>query len=156
MIILTLTSLRRKVRVDTLLCYVSMGNLWISHTTDTIQVIHENVKHNFKISQKSCFPKSLAASVLFAAAAPPSTDIDVIRHALIMFIIDALLRLTIDTHVNARVADGTRERIHSCFFAGKILTAGIIAPVRMRAADTDLSLAAKLFTIIETVLHTAF
>lgn len=83
-------------------------------------------------------------------------DIYMIRHTLIITVIDALYRLTVDADRMAWMRQGVAERIPPLSLLRKALTAGAVTVTGVLAAHHDVSLAAQTVLIIGTIFHNAF
>lgn len=79
-----------------------------------------------------------------------------IRHTLIITVIDALYRLTVDADRMAWMRQGAAERIPPLSLLRKALTAGAVTVTGVLAAHHDVSLAAQTVLIIGTIFHNAF
>lgn len=79
-----------------------------------------------------------------------------IRHTLIITVIDTLYRLTVDADRMAWMRQGIAERFSSLSLLRKALTAGAVTVTGVLAAYHDVSLAAQTVLIIGTIFHNAF
>lgn len=79
-----------------------------------------------------------------------------IRHTLIITIIDALYRLTVDADRMAWMRQGITERFSSLSLLCKAFTAGSVTVAGMLASHHDITLAAQTILIIGTIFHNAF
>lgn len=79
-----------------------------------------------------------------------------IRHTLIITVINALYCLTVDADRMAWMRQGIAERIPPLSLLRKALTAGTITVTGVLAAHHDVTLAAQTVLIIGTIFHNAF
>lgn len=79
-----------------------------------------------------------------------------IRHTLIITVIDALYRLTVDADRMAWMSQGAAERIPPLSLLRKALTAGVVTVTGVLATHHDVSLATQTVLIIGTIFHNAF
>ena len=79
-----------------------------------------------------------------------------IRHTLIITVIDALYRLTVDADGMAWMRQGITERFSSLSLLCKAFTAGSVTVAGMLASHHDITLAAQTVLIIGTIFHNAF
>lgn len=79
-----------------------------------------------------------------------------IRHTLIITVIDALYRLTVDADRMAWMRQGITERFSSLSLLCKAFTAGSVTVAGMLASHHDITLAAQTILIIGTIFHNAF
>ena len=93
---------------------------------------------------------------LSAVAGPASLDVHMIRHTLIIAVIDALDCLAVDADGPAGMRQGVTERIPSLSLLRKAFTAGAVTVAGMFAAHHDVSLAAQTVLIIGTIFHNTF
>ena len=93
---------------------------------------------------------------LSAVAGPASLDVHMIRHTLIIAVIDALDCLAVDADGPAGMRQGVTERIPSLPLLCKAFTAGALTVAGMFAAHHDISLAAQTVLIIGTIFHNTF
>ena len=93
---------------------------------------------------------------LSAVAGSAALDIHMIRHTLIITVIDALYRLTVDADRMAWMSQGAAERIPPLSLLRKALTAGAVTVTGVLAAHHDVSLAAQTVLVIGTIFHNAF
>lgn len=93
---------------------------------------------------------------LSAVAGSAALDIHMIRHTLIITVIDALYRLTVDADRMAWMSQGAAERIPPLSLLRKAFTAGSVTVAGVLAAYHDVSLAAQTVLIIGTIFHNAF
>ena len=101
------------------------------------------------------FRKSSAGG-LSTVAGSAALDIYMIRHTLIITVIDALYRLTVDADRMTWMRQGITERFSSLSLLRKALTAGVVTVTGVLAAHHDVSLAAQTVLIIGTIFHNAF
>ena len=93
---------------------------------------------------------------LSAVAGSAALDIHMIRHTLIITVIDALYRLTVDADRMAWMSQGAAERIPPLSLLRKAFTAGSVTVAGVLATHHDVSLAAQTVLIIGTIFHNAF
>lgn len=79
-----------------------------------------------------------------------------IRHTLIITVIDALYRLTVDADRMAWMRQGITERFSSLSLLCKAFTAGSVTVAGVLATHHDVSLATQTVLIIGTIFHNAF
>ena len=79
-----------------------------------------------------------------------------IRHTLIITVIDALYRLTVDADRMAWMRQGAAESIPPLSLLRKAFTAGSVTVAGMLAAHHDITLAAQTILIIGTIFHNTF
>ena len=79
-----------------------------------------------------------------------------IRHTLIITVIDTLYRLTVDDDRMAWMRLGIAERFSSLSLLRKALTAGAVTVAGMLASHHDITLAAQTILIIGTIFHNTF
>ena len=101
------------------------------------------------------FRKSSAGG-LSAVAGSAALDIYMIRHTLIITVIDALYRLTVDADRMAWMRQGITERFSSLSLLCKAFTAGSVTVAGMLASHHDITLAAQTILIIGTIFHNTF
>jgi len=93
---------------------------------------------------------------LSAVAGSATLDIHMIRHALVIAVINTFYRLTVDADRMAWMRQGIAERFSSLSLLRKALTAGAVTVTGVLAAHHDVSLAAQTVLIIGTIFHNAF
>ena len=93
---------------------------------------------------------------LSAVAGSAALDIHMIRHALVIAVINTFYRLTVDADRMAWMRQGIAERFSSLSLLRKALTAGAVTVTGVLAAHHDVSLAAQTVLIIGTIFHNAF
>ena len=93
---------------------------------------------------------------LSAVAGSAALDVHMLRHTLIITIINALYCLTVDADRMAWMRQGIAERFSSLSLLRKALTAGSVTVTGVLAAHHDVSLAAQTVLIIGTIFHNAF
>lgn len=93
---------------------------------------------------------------LSAVAGSAALDIHMIRHTLIITVIDALYRLTVDADRMAWMSQGAAERIPPLSLLRKAFTAGSVTVAGVLATHHDVSLATQTVLIIGTIFHNAF
>lgn len=96
------------------------------------------------------------AGGLSAVAGSAALDVHMIRHTLIITIINALYCLTVDADRMAWMRQGIAERFSSLSLLRKALTAGAVTVTGVLAAHHDVSLAAQTVLIIGTIFHNTF
>lgn len=101
------------------------------------------------------FRKSSAGG-LSAITGSAALDIYMIRHTLIITVIDALYRLTVDADRMAWMRQGITERFSSFSLLRKTFTAGAITVTGVLASHHDITLAAHTILIIGTIFHNTF
>lgn len=101
------------------------------------------------------FRKSSAGG-LSAVAGSAALDIYMIRHTLIITVIDALYRFTVDADGMAWMRQGITERFSSLSLLRKAFTAGSVTVTGMLASHHDITLAAQTILIIGTIFHNTF
>ena len=79
-----------------------------------------------------------------------------IRHALVVAVINTVYRLTVDADRMTWMRQGITERFSSLSLLRKALTAGAVTVTGVLAAHHDVSLAAQTVLIIGTIFHNAF
>ena len=97
-----------------------------------------------------------SAGRLSAVAGAAALDVHMIRHTLVIAVIDALYRLTVDADRMAWMRQGITERFSSLSILRKALTAGAVTVTGMLAAHHDVSLTAQTVLIIGTIFHNTF
>lgn len=105
-----------------------------------------------------CFLFSCKSSTgrLSAVAGSAALDIHMIRHALVIAVINTFYRLTVDADRMAWMRQGITERFSPLSLLRKALTAGVVTVTGVLAAHHDVSLAAQTVLIIGTIFHNAF
>ena len=93
---------------------------------------------------------------LSAVAGSAALDVHMIRHTLIITIINALYCLTVDADRMAWMSQGAAERIPPLSLLRKAFTAGSVTVAGVLAAHHDVSLATQTVLIIGTIFHNAF
>ena len=93
---------------------------------------------------------------LSAVAGSAALDIHMIRHTLIITVIDALYRLTVDADRMAWMSQGAAERIPPLSLLRKALAAGAVTITGMLTSHHDVSLTAQTVLVIGTIFHNAF
>ena len=93
---------------------------------------------------------------LSAVAGSAALDVHMLRHTLIITIINALYRLTVDTDGMAWMRQRITERLSSLSLLRKALAAGAVTITRMLTSHHDVSLAAQTVLIIGTIFHNTF
>ena len=100
--------------------------------------------------------RKCCTSRLSAVAGAAALDVHVIRHTLVIAVIDTLDRFTVDADGFAWMRQGVTERIPSLPLLRKAFTAGALTVAGMLAAHHDVSLAAQTVLIIGTIFHNTF
>ena len=93
---------------------------------------------------------------LSAVAGTAALDVHMLRHTLIITIINALYRLTVDTDGMAWMRQRITERLSSLSLLRKALAAGAVTITGMLTSHHDVSLAAQTVLIIGTIFHNTF
>ena len=88
-----------------------------------------------------------------AVAGTAALDIHMIRHTLVIAVINTFYRLTVDTDSPARMRQGITEGIPSLSLLRKALTAGAVTITGMLTSYHDVSLAAQTILIVGTIFH---
>lgn len=101
------------------------------------------------------FRKSSAGG-LSAITGSAALDVHMLRHALIITVINALYRLTVDADGMAWMRQGITERFSSLSLLCKAFTAGSVTVAGMLASHHDITLAAQTILIIGTIFHNTF
>ena len=97
-----------------------------------------------------------SAGRLSAVAGTAALNIHMIRHALVIAVINTFYSLTVDTDGMAWMRQRITERLSSLSLLCKALTAGAVTVTGVLAAHHDVSLAAQTVLIIGTIFHNAF
>jgi len=93
---------------------------------------------------------------LSAVAGSATLDIHMIRHALVIAVINTFYRLTVDADRMAWMSQGAAERIPPLSLLRKAFTAGSVTVAGVLATHHDVSLATQTVLIIGTIFHNAF
>ncbi len=93
---------------------------------------------------------------LSAVAGTAALDVHMLRHTLIITIINALYRLTVDTDGMAWMRQRITERLSSLSLLRKALAAGAVTITGMLTSHHDVSLAAQTVLVIGTIFHNTF
>ena len=93
---------------------------------------------------------------LSAVAGTAALDVHMLRHTLIITIINALYCLTVDADRMAWMRQGIAERFSSLSLLRKALAAGAVTITGMLTSHHDVSLATQTVLIIGTIFHNAF
>ena len=93
---------------------------------------------------------------LSAVAGSAALDIHMIRHTLVIAVINTFYRLTVDTDGMAWMRQGITERLSSLSLLRKALAAGAVTITGMLTSHHDVSLAAQTILIIGTIFHNTF
>lgn len=93
---------------------------------------------------------------LSAVAGSAALDVHMLRHTLIITIINALYRLTVDTDGMAWMRQRITERLSSLSLLRKALAAGAVTITGMLTSHHDVSLAAQTVLVIGTIFHNTF
>ena len=98
------------------------------------------------------FRKSSAGG-LSAITGSAALDIYMIRHTLVIAVIDALYRLAVNADGLTGMRQGITERFSSFSLLRKTFTAGAITVTGVLAAHHDVSLTAQTVLVIGTIFH---
>ena len=79
-----------------------------------------------------------------------------IRHALVIAVINTFYRLTVDADGMAWMRQGITERFSSLSLLCKAFTTGAVTVAGMLASHHDITLAAHTVLIIGTIFHNTF
>lgn len=101
------------------------------------------------------FSEKVAQAVSLQSAGS-DLDVHMLRHTLIITIINALYRLTVDTDGMAWMRQRITERLSSLSLLRKALAAGAVTITGMLTSHHDVSLAAQTVLIIGTIFHNTF
>ena len=93
---------------------------------------------------------------LSAVAGSAALDIHMIRHTLVIAVINTFYRLTVDTDGMAWMRQRITERLSSLSLLRKALAAGAVTITGMLTSHHDVSLAAQTILIIGTIFHNTF
>lgn len=93
---------------------------------------------------------------LSAVAGSAALDIHMIRHTLVIAVINTFYRLTVDTDGMAWMRQGITERLSSLSLLRKALAAGAVTITGMLTSHHDVSLAAQTVLVIGTIFHNTF
>ena len=93
---------------------------------------------------------------LSAVAGSAALDIHMLRHALVIAVINTFYRLTVDADRMAWMRQGAAERIPPLSLLRKAFTAGSVTVAGMLASHHDITLAAHTILIIGTIFHNTF
>lgn len=93
---------------------------------------------------------------LSAVAGSAALDIHMIRHTLVIAVINTFYRLTVDTDGMAWMRQGITERLSSLSLLRKALAAGAVTITDMLTSHHDVSLAAQTVLVIGTIFHNTF
>ena len=93
---------------------------------------------------------------LSAVAGSAALDIHMIRHTLVIAVINTFYRLTVDTDGMAWMRQGITVRLSSLSLLRKALAAGAVTITGMLTSHHDVSLAAQTILIIGTIFHNTF
>ena len=97
-----------------------------------------------------------SAGRLSTVASTAALNIHMIRHALVIAVINTFYRLTVDADRMAWMRQGITERFSSLSLLCKALTAGSVTVAGMLASHHDITLAAHTILIIGTIFHNTF
>ena len=111
---------------------------------------HLSSRNTDLLFRKSC------AGGLSAIAGSAALDIYMIRHTLVIAVINTFYRLTVDTDGMAWMRQGITERLSSLSLLRKALAAGAVTITGMLTSHHDVSLAAQTILIIGTIFHNTF
>ena len=101
-------------------------------------------------------PGKGGAGRLSAVTGAAALDVHMIRHTLVIAVIDTLYRLTVDADGPAWMRQRVTERIPSLSLLRKAFTAGAFTVTGILAPHHDVSLAAQTILIIGTIFHNTF
>lgn len=129
----------------------------VSRSPFTKTIIHHEVlpkrySQGEKTQNIDLFFFECSTCCFFAVVGAAALDIHMIRVALVIRVINALIRLAVDTDRPAGMGYGTRKRSHiaSVF---KAFAAGIILAAGVSARHHDIPLAAAPVAVVGTVFH---
>lgn len=97
-----------------------------------------------------------SAGRLSAVASTAALNIHMIRHALVIAVINTFYRLTVDADRMAWMSQGAAERTPPLSLLRKAFTAGSVTVAGVLATHHDVSLATQTVLIIGTIFHNAF
>ncbi len=93
---------------------------------------------------------------LSAVAGAVALDVHMLRHTLVIAVIDTFYRLAVDADGTAWMRQGTGKRILSISLLCKTFATGAVTVTGMLAAYHDITLAAQTILIIRTVFYNTF
>lgn len=106
----------------------------------------------------SCFLSLRKSSTgrLSAVAGAAALDVHMIRHTLVIAVIDALYRLAVNADSLTGMRQRITERLSSFSLLHKTFTAGAVTVTGMFTSHHDVSLTAQTVLVIGTIFHNAF
>ena len=124
-------------------------------TCSIIRILQLFVKPDLIVLFPDCFLflRKSCTGRLSAIAGTTALNVHMIRHTLVIAVIDALYRLAVDADGFAGMGQGTGKGITSLSLLCKAFTAGTVTVAGMLAAYHDVSLAAQTILIIGTIFH---
>lgn len=93
---------------------------------------------------------------LSTVAGSAALDVHMLRHTLVIAVINTFYRLTVDTDGMAWMRQRITERLSSLSLLRKALAAGAVTITGMLTSHHDVSLAAQTVLIIGTIFHNTF
>lgn len=96
------------------------------------------------------------AGGLSAVAGSAALDVHMLRHTLVIAVINTFYRLTVDTDGMAWMRQRITERLSSLSLLRKALAAGAVTITGMLTSHHDVSLAAQTVLVIGTIFHNTF
>ena len=102
------------------------------------------------------FIRERSACRLLAVTSTAALDIHMLRHTLVIAVMNTFYSLTVDADRMAWMRQGITERFSSLSLLRKALTAGAVTVTGVLAAHHDVSLAAQTVLIIGTIFHNTF
>ena len=97
-----------------------------------------------------------SAGRLSAVAGAAALDIHMIRHTLVIAVINTLYRLAVNADGLTGMRQGITERFSSLSLLRKALTAGAVTVTGMFTSHHDVSLTAQTVLVIGTIFHNTF
>lgn len=97
-----------------------------------------------------------SAGRLSAVAGAAALDVHMIRHTLVIAVIDALYRLAVNADGLTGMRQRITERLPSFSLLHKTFTAGAVTVTGMFTSHHDVSLTAQTVLVIGTIFHNAF
>ena len=102
------------------------------------------------------FFRERSACRLLAVTGAAALDVHMIRHTLVIAVINTFYRLTVDTDGMTWMRQRITERLSSLSLLRKALAAGAVTITGMLTSHHDVSLAAQTILIIGTIFHNTF
>ena len=102
------------------------------------------------------FFRERSACRLLAVTGAAALDVPMIRHTLVIAVMNAFYSLTVDTDRLARVRDGTGKRIRSFSLVIKTFATGIITVAGMLSCHHNITFTAQTILIIGTTFYDTF